>query len=144
MNQIIKNSITVILSAFLISFNAFAGTGDLRHSTAAKEIAELRTYVENAGSSNAEAYANAAQICINRGYNLQEAKAWIEHAIQLNSSPQNLEILGDYHYRTGKIADAYKAFNKALNLTFDHQVSEDEMARLQLKIQTTAKDLLNK
>ncbi len=62
-----------------------------------KGLEKIKTEVREAAPDDWETLALAAEKCILRNTNLQEARSWLERSLQIKETSTALEIMGDYY-----------------------------------------------
>ncbi|MEH0155536.1 hypothetical protein V6R21_15420 [Limibacter armeniacum] len=130
-----------LLFAALVMLMSFSYANDKeKNKKKAQEIEYIRSAVENGSKGDWNLYARAAQICINRGYNMDQAYEWVSHSIDLHNNPLNNEILGDYYMRMGDTIGAYEVYHDTVS-KFMFEMKDEELSRLQLKIRMVTNEL---
>lgn len=89
-------------------------------------------------------YAETAKNCINSNQNLHDALELIDHSIDLQINPINLEIKGDYYIKIGDLNNAFSQYKKAIELCVFNIKSRKKLEMLQQKAIATQKAIISK
>lgn len=84
-------------------------------------------------------YAETAKERIQQNQNLQDALELIDHSLDLQVNAINLEIKGDYYTRIGDLSNAFKQYQKAIQICIFDIYQKRKLSKLQekaLKIRT--------
>ncbi len=95
----------VFASVMFLAVQSFAGGGD---------VEKAQEKVAKADSNDYTAYAMGAEVCIDRGENLDEAFSWLKQSLEIKETPYNLELMGDYYKVTGEKRKAYIYYVSAM------------------------------
>lgn len=107
------------VSMNLVRMSALLGvlmlTGQLSFAgdVSEKVVKKARYAVEQAAPHDWHTLAQSAEKCIRRGVNLKEAVAWLEQSIQIERTPYNLEIQGDYFAKNQLPKEAIRAYSES-------------------------------
>ncbi|GAA4838217.1 hypothetical protein [Algivirga pacifica] len=126
-----------ILLAFVVSILTLSSSTLYAHDEGDKKtqktVEMLRNTLSKPNKQTWQMYSKAAQLCINRGINLEEAKEWIDKAVTLNPNEYTLEIMGDFYYRSEMVEEAWKYYREALLAGMNNK-DRELIHRLQYKI----------
>lgn len=117
------------LLAVLVLLSAFA----VNASGKDRVLNKARKAVESNFDNNWKVFAQSASMVIERGVGLEEAKAWLETSLDIQKTPYNLEVMGDYFFETGDKKSAVKYYYESLVMLKASSLDPDTQA-LQAKI----------
>lgn len=123
--QTLIKSISIFSLAIILSTQAFAG-----QSRAVKKAKEA---VAEAAEYDWKTLAKSAEICFNKGENIEEALVWIEKSIEIQKDPFNLQVLGDYYASIGDKKTAMAKYYEAITVAKDQNFWYDTSS-IQAKI----------
>lgn len=118
-------AVLVLLSTLAVQ------AGDL--SGKDKVLNKARKAVESNFDNNWKVFAQSASMVIEKGVGLEEAKSWLEASLQIQKTPYNLEVMGDYFLATGDNKSAIKYYYESLVLLKESTMDPDT-ENLQAKI----------
>ena len=100
-------ALTLVL---FVSNAVFAKKGD------EKVVEKARETVAEASPHDWQAYAKAAEMCIEKQVNLKEATQWLEKSLEIKETTLNTEIMGDYYAMNDLPEKAVEMYMKSMAL----------------------------
>jgi len=94
----------------------------INHSDPQKPLKKINQWIENYGNQP-ELLTSAAKIC-KKAKLWDQAKDFIEEAINVNPTTENLFILGEILFHFGKINSACETYRKGLNIKLSNESNE--------------------
>ena len=111
-NTISTFSQTLVAAIFLltVSFSVFANNNTDKTTQRAREA------VENAAPDDWYTLAKAAEKCIAKKVNLQEAAEWLNKSLAIHESAFNLKVKGDYYVHNKLPKKALEYYSKSIRV----------------------------
>ena len=118
-------AVLVLLSAIVVNANVYVGKD--------KVLNKARKAVAGNYDNSWKVFAQSASMIIEQEVALEEAKEWLEASLQIQKTPFNLEVMGDYYFATGDKESAIEYYYESLLLLKETALDPDT-GNLQAKI----------
>lgn len=107
----------IVVKAHVVNPNFNAGKD--------KVLIKARKAVAGNFDNNWKVFAQSAQMIIEEGVALEEAKSWLDTSLKIQKTPFNLEVMGDYYFTKGDKASAIKYYLESLVLLKETNLNPD-------------------
>jgi tetratricopeptide (TPR) repeat protein len=136
MNRIrIFTSFRIAFLAFLLGSISFVVAANPRiiEQKTDKVTLKTREAVSKASPDDWYTFAEAAEKCINKGVNLNEASQWLERSLEIKETSYNLSVKGDYYMANRLPEKALKYYVKSIEVGKE-ETHEFDVSAVQKKI----------
>mgnify|MGYP001823114341 CR=1 FL=1 len=121
MNYVTKNVkvMMMALATVFVSASIYAAptTAD------SKTVSKARLAVEEAAPDDWHTYAESAEKCMKKKVNLKEAKVWLDRSLDIQETPYNLAVMGDYYQMNALPEQALEYYVKSLRLGLEQDIN---------------------
>ena len=88
-----------------------------------KTVSKARLAVEEAAPDDWHTYAESAEKCMKKKVNLKEAKVWLDKSLEIQETPYNLAVMGDYYHMNALPEQALEYYVKSLRLGLEQDIN---------------------